>query len=322
VTHAQRSLVLENAAPDPIIGESAAIRRARALVERFAPTPLPILLVGPTGTGKDLVARHIHRLSRRRGEFVDLNCGALPREMVESLLFGHRRGAFTGAVDSTEGLIERSDQGTLFLDELLNLPVEGQAKLLRVLETGEVRRLSEATKRRIDLRVVSAVQSDVRDCLAGGLFRLDLFHRVSGVVIQLPPLAERPEDILPLAMHFAALQGRTLDTAAAHALSNYSWPGNVRELRLAIERVGWLVDDSTLSAGALVEAIELGAASGPAFGNRSEPSGQTAQQERARLLRVCEENDWDAYCIASALGVHRATLYRRLKRAGLSPPLR
>jgi len=244
VTHAQRSLVLENAAPDPIIGESAAIRRARALVERFAPTPLPILLVGPTGTGKDLVARHIHRLSRRRGEFVDLNCGALPREMVESLLFGHRRGAFTGAVDSTEGLIERSDQGTLFLDELLNLPVEGQAKLLRVLETGEVRR------------------------------------------------------------------------------SNYSWPGNVRELRLAIERVGWLVDDSTLSAGALVEAIELGAASGPAFGNRSEPSGQTAQQERARLLRVCEENDWDAYCIASALGVHRATLYRRLKRAGLSPPLR
>lgn len=192
----------------PIVGVSAAIQKAVALVEHFAPTGFAILIVGATGTGKELLARHIHHRSRRRGELVDVNCGALPREMAESLLFGHRRGAFTGAVESTVGHVERADGGTLFLDEVLHLPPEGQVKLLRVLETGDVQRLGEGRKRNVDLRIVAAAQDDTTERLGLGVFRRDLYQRLAGVVIHLPPLAERPEDIVPLAAHFAARRSR------------------------------------------------------------------------------------------------------------------
>src|SRR6266699_1779197 len=158
-----------------IVGVSAAIRRALVLAERYARTRLPILLVGPTGTGKELFAQHIHERSGRPGPLVDVNCCALPRDMVESLLFGHRRGAFTGAMESSVGHVERSDGGTLFLDELASLGLDAQGKLLRVLETGDVQPLGAVNKKRVNLRVVSTAHDDLPDVLASGHFRRDLF---------------------------------------------------------------------------------------------------------------------------------------------------
>src|SRR5206468_4996239 len=170
-----------------IVGRSEAIERARQLVARYAPTRLPILIIGPTGSGKDLVAREIHRQSLRPGKLTDVNCGALPREMAESLLFGHRRGAFTGAVEATTGYVSVADRGTLFLDELGSLPLEVQAKLLRVLETGEVHVLGSDVSRATDLRVVAAAQDTLADGMRVGRFRRDLFQRLAGVAIKLPP---------------------------------------------------------------------------------------------------------------------------------------
>jgi DNA-binding NtrC family response regulator len=316
-------------APDlpPIISVSEAMKRAQALVERFAPTGLTILLVGATGTGKELLARHIHHRSRRRGELVDLNCGALPRDMMESLLFGHRRGAFTGAVETTVGYVERANAGTLFLDEVLHLSPEGQVKLLRVLETNEVERLGEGRKREVDLRVVAAAQDEATGRLDAGSFRRDLFQRLAGVVIELPPLVERPEDIVPLAEHFASLRGQVLEPGTARVLDDYFWPGNVRELRLAIERAGCLVENGTLPPDAVRDAITLGTVRD----RRAAPRGSSRERrvlDRATdiqpsrgsqgLLALCEAHGWDARSAAASLGVSRSTFYERLKSAGIS----
>jgi len=241
-----------------IVGRSPCIRRALVLAERYARTRLPILVVGATGTGKELLAEYIHQRSGRPGPLVDVNCCALPRDMVESLLFGHRRGAFTGAVESTIGYVERSDGGTLFLDELAGLELSAQGKLLRVLETGYVEPLGAGANRRVDLRVVSAAQDTMARALAAERFRQDLFQRLAGVLIELLPLAARPEDVMPLAEHFAAAQGRRLEAGVQEELLSYGWPGNVRELRMALERAGELVGNGTLSRSAVAEAIELG----------------------------------------------------------------
>jgi len=303
----------------PIVGVSKAIQRAVALVERFAPTGLSILLVGATGTGKELLARHIHHRSRRRGELVDVNCGALPREMAESLLFGHRRGAFTGAVESTVGHVERADGGTLFLDEVLHLPPEGQVKLLRVLESGDVQPLGEGRKRNVDLRTVAAAQDDTTERLGLGVFRRDLYQRLAGVVIPLPPLAQRPEDILPLAAHFAARQGRVLEPGTVRELADYWWPGNVRELRLVMERAGCMAGNGTLPPEAVREAIALGVPTGGAL--TAEPSTLAeaivrAEEDAIRTALAatggCRER------AAERLGISQATLYRRLRHSTLS----
>jgi sigma-54 dependent transcriptional regulator, acetoin dehydrogenase operon transcriptional activator AcoR len=299
-----------------IVGISPSIRRAVVLAERYARTRLPILLLGATGTGKEVFAQHIHERSGRPGPLVDVNCCALPRDMVESLLFGHRRGAFTGATESTVGHIQRSDGGTLFLDELASLVPEAQGKLLRVLETGEVQPLGAGTKRPVDLRILGAVQDDIGAVVEAGRFRRDLFQRVAGVVIQLPPLERRPEDIMPLAEHFTQLIGKRLDSGSERVLVDYSWPGNVRELRQVIERAGQLVEDARLPPAALAEAIELGAPN--VRQNRGHAERTRIAAQLAQLLSVCETEDWRADRIARALGIHRATLFRRLKRAGIS----
>lgn len=210
-----------------IVGRSKAILRAKELVERFAPTALPIVLVGDRGTGKELFAQEIHRLSGRSGALVDVDCAALPRDVSDGLLFGFRRGIFTGAYEAHVGMIEQSHQGTLFLDELLALGPELQRKLLRVLETKVVRPLGERVPRRIELRVVAAVQEDLSDACRAGHLREDLYDRLRGVVIELPVLSARPEDVVPLAEHFTVAQGRQLEADAALVLLEYEWPGNV-----------------------------------------------------------------------------------------------
>ncbi len=311
----------------PIIGASRAMKRANDLVERFGPTRLPIMLVGATGTGKELFARHIHRASRRTGALVDVNCGALPQEIAESLLFGHRKGAFTGAVDTVIGHVERADRGTLFLDEVLHLTPQAQVKLLRVVETGEVQPLGSGQKQRVEFRVVSAAQDDAPDRLATGLFRHDLFQRLAGIVIDLPLLADRPEDIVPLAQHFAGENGQRLEAEAIQVLEAHSWPGNVRELRLAIERAGCLVPNGSLPAEAIRDAIELGL-------TRNQRRDRRAAQRRGRgtdrrksvipreawddLVAQCAASGWDATRTADSMGIAKSTLYERLKSAGIS----
>jgi DNA-binding NtrC family response regulator len=315
------------AGPAPIIGRSPAIKRAKALIERFAPTSLPILLIGATGSGKELFARHIHHVSRRRGELVDVNCGALPHDIAESLLFGHRRGAFTGAVETVIGHLERADSGTLFLDEVLHLSVSAQVKLLRALETGEVQPLGAGRKQRVDFRVVSAAQEDTPDRLDGGAFRRDLFQRLAGIVIDLPRLADRPEDILPLAEYFAAARGQVLESGTTEVLEKHSWPGNVRELRLAIERAGCLVDNGSLPPGAVRDAIALGIPSGKRGDRRgNERREKGADRRRTKnsrrswddLMARCEAKGWDAGRIAESYGIARSTLYEQLREAGIS----
>lgn len=308
----------ERPPPPPIIGVSPGIRRACELVERFADTRLPMLVQGATGTGKEVLAQHIHHRSGRPGGIVDVNCAALPREMVESLLFGHRKGAFTGAAESVPGHIERAHGTTLFLDELLQLPVESQGKLLRVFETGEVQRLGDGTKRAVDVRLVGAMQEDLWERLESGLFRRDLYQRLAGILIRLPPLLERMEDVPLLAEHFAAVQGRSLERGCTRVMQSYAWPGNVRELRVTIERAGHLVDDATLPAAALVEAIELGI---PGSVTRTKANcarsyGRVGDLDEFRA--ICEASGWGARKIAAALGIARSTLFYRLKADGVS----
>ncbi len=299
-----------------IVGVSSAVRRALALAERYARTRLPVLLVGATGTGKELFAEHIHERSGRPGPLVDVNCSALPRDMVESLLFGHRRGAFTGAVEANVGHVERSDGGTLFLDELESLAPDAQGKLLRVLETGNVQPLGAPAKRSVDLRVVCTVQDNIWIALDQGRFRRDLFQRVAGVVIELPSLVARPEDIIPLAEHFANLQGRRLERGVDGVLLKYPWPGNVRELRMAIERAGQLVEDGTLPPRAVAEAIALG---GPRPSVSSAGGGLvSALLTRDDLLAVLDRSDWDVQRAAVALHVGRTTFFKRLRALGIS----
>jgi len=299
-----------------IVGVSPAIRRALVLAERYARTRLPILLVGPTGTGKELFAQHIHERSGRPGPLVDVNCCALPRDMVESLFVGHRRGAFTGAVESSIGHVQRSDGGTLFLDELASLTPEAQGKLLRVLETGEVQPLGAAAKRRVDLRVVSAAHDDIGRALESGRFRRDLYQRVAGVVIELPPLAARPEDVIPLAEHFACLQGRRLERGVEGVLVSYPWPGNVRELRMAIERAGELVEDGTLPPQAVAEAITLGSLAPHMLGGGGVLLNTLLTRDD--LLAVLNRCDWNVERAALAVHVGRTTFFKRLRAVGIS----
>ena len=295
-----------------IVGRSPGVRKALALVDRFAATPVPVLIVGPTGTGKELFARRVHAKSGRRGAFVAVNCGALPRDMVESLLFGHRRGAFTGALESTTGFIEAADRGTLYLDELSSLSPETQVKLLRVLDSREFHRLGETRSCAVDFRLVASVQEDLADRIEHGAFRLDLYQRVAGVVVQLDSLCDRRDDLPLLAQYFARLRGTTVAPGVDAVLLAYAWPGNVRELRAAIDRALFLSDNGALHPAALAEAIELGQPNGAA-----RPAGKP-NGARARLVAICEANGWDSRRVAAALGVHRATLFRRLRQFGLS----
>jgi transcriptional regulator with PAS, ATPase and Fis domain len=301
----------------PIVGESIAIRRAHELIVRYAPTVLPILLVGATGTGKELLARHIHARSGRRGRFVAVNCGAMPNEMAEGLLFGYERGAFSGAVRQHHGHLECADGGTLFLDELLSLSLDGQAKLLRALDTGEIQRLGEEVERYVDLRVVAAVQEDVEDRMGRGALRRDLYRRVAGVVIELPPLADRPEDVIPLARYFAEQRGQVLEPGTLEVLAAYSWPGNVRELRHVIDRAGCSVENGTLPPEAVHGAIALGSPARTRGGSTLE-GAVLGSFTREGLVALCDKHGWNTERIAGALRMGRTAFFAELRAAGLT----
>ncbi|MFO0636904.1 MAG: sigma 54-interacting transcriptional regulator [Nannocystaceae bacterium] len=234
-------------------GHSDAMREIFALLDRLGPTPLTTLVLGETGTGKEEVARALHAASQRRGPFVVLDCGSLPHALAESVVFGHRKGAFTGAIADRPGCFEEADGGTLFIDEIGELPLELQPKLLRALDRREVVRIGEHVVRAVDVRVIAATNRELRKAIGEGTFRLDLYHRLAHVIVQIPPLRQRPQDIEPLARHFAAMVsdrvGRqfSLDQGALARLRDQPWEGNVRQLRHVVERACLLASSDVIT---------------------------------------------------------------------------
>ena len=268
---------------------------------------VPVLITGPNGTGKERIAAVVHANSAARaGPFVAVNCGALPENLLEAELFGAEAGAYTGATRAREGRFEQADGGTLLLDEIGNLPLAGQAKLLRVLETGQFERLGSGRTRSARVRILSATNADLRAMVRHGRFREDLYYRLNVIELALPPLASRREDILPLAEHFLGGAG-TLDEEAREALLAHAWPGNVRELRNMLERARLLCRDGVIRAG------DLGlSTAAPVPARDLDEPGRAAIEE---ALRACNGVVARA---AQRLGLSRQALYRRLQHYGLT----
>ena len=307
-------------APSGIVGRSPRIEQALALADKVARHPSTVLVTGESGTGKELIARQIHRASpRATATFVAVNCGAIPEALLESELFGHARGAFTGATGDRTGLFEEANGGTLFLDELGELPLLLQVKLLRALQEGEVRRVGDNTPRPVDVRVVAATARDLEADVAEGKFRADLYYRVNVVRIHLPALRERSEDVPELVHHFIARFNRRLglrvtgaSAAAMRALVEYPWPGNVRELENVIERAMVLAD------GPQLDVVHL-----PAFGAAASQGGlatspldlsvkrRTEELERGLIREALERTRGNRTRAAKLLDLsHRALLYK------------
>jgi DNA-binding NtrC family response regulator len=298
--------------PELILGSSAAIRKVRALIECVAPTELPVLISGPTGSGKELVAQAIHRRSGRAGLFVAFNVCAIAETMFEDALFGHVRGAFTGAVSSSPGYLREASNGTAFLDEISGLSINAQVKLLRAIETRQFRPVGSSTDVRSDFRLVAAVNEDLWELQRSGGFRADLAHRLSSFVIRVPSLKDRKEDVLSLALVFLREMVNDFDvsigTETARLLTQHEWPGNVRELRHVIRSAATLGGTSDLRADDVREALAWMAPQVVLSPKRSIAD--------RRLVDVLERCDWDAVEASRILGVHQTTIYRRLKRMG------
>ena len=300
-----------------IVGTSPAIRRAVDLLEQVAPARTTVLLEGESGTGKEVAARALHRLSGRKGPLVAVNCAAIPENLLESELFGHERGAFTGAVAATLGRFQQADGGTLLLDEIADLPLGLQGKLLRVLQEGEVQRVGASVPMRVDVRVIAATNRSLEAEVAQGRFRADLFYRLHVICVEMPPLRERGEDIPGLAHHFlrrfSAVNHKGLlaiSPEAMAALQAYTWPGNVRELENAIERAVVLARGDTIGAGELPERIVR--AEG---GSRilSIAVGTPLEEiERLAIAETLKLTGGDKRRAAMLLGIAVRTIYRRL----------
>jgi len=314
-----------------LLWSSDAMRRVMAQVERVAASETRVCILGETGTGKELIARTLHEKSARRdAPFITLNCAAVPAELIESELFGHEKGAFTGAAARHTGKFEQAHGGTLFLDEIGDMPLPMQAKLLRVLEEGEVERVGGDRALRVDVRVLVATHRNLEELVRQGSFRQDLFHRVFVFPLQLPPLRERLDDIPLLAAHFAAQiaaqngwKPRAFSSEALAALQTYAWPGNVRELRNVIERVLLLSSDQVDAASVQLALPQLssagvGAGFSPAPG---ESSGSLAERveafERDVLLAELKRHHHHMTNTARALGLERSHLYKKCQQLGI-----
>jgi len=304
-----------------IVGKAPVLAAALERVRRVAPTTATVLLQGETGTGKELIARIIHALSpRAERPFVRVNCAALAPGVLESELFGHERGAFTGAVARKLGRFELADEGTLFLDEVGDLAPEVQVKLLRVLQEREFERVGGTDRVRVDVRVISATNRDLESTMAAGAFREDLFYRLNVFPIRVPPLRERPGDIERLAAHFLArfvaafardVSG--LSDAAVAKLCSYPWPGNVRELESVMERAVILARGTEIA----VEDLDFGARDPPPPELPRQLDHALAQMERSRLVAALERHHGHKADVARELGINRSTLYYRLKKHGI-----
>jgi len=308
--------------PSGIVGVSAPMQRVFELVARVAPSDATVLIEGESGTGKELIAKAIHHASARATRpFVAVNAGAMPEPLLESEMFGHVRGAFTGAVTTKRGLLEEAQDGTFFLDEIGEIPGSLQVKLLRALQEREIRRVGGNQSITLNVRVVAATNRDLAQLMRDGRFREDLYYRLTVVAVRLPPLRERREDIPLLAEHFlaaaAARHGRPvrLTAEAGARLLAYPWPGNVRELENAIERAAILTRGDAITPDDLPQHIAAGVSLGPA---PALPAQQNlAEVEKAHIVQTLERCGWNHSRAADALGIARTTLWRKLKDYGL-----
>jgi two-component system response regulator AtoC len=305
---------------DDIVTRSPALQKIIATLEKVAAAKAPVLIEGESGVGKELLAQHLHRTSPRATHaFVDLNCAAVPAALLESELFGHERGAFTGAASEKPGLVEVADGGTLFLDEVGEMAAEVQSKLLRVLDTGTFYRVGATRKRRADFRLVAATNRDLRAEVEAGRFRKDLFYRINGVRVVVPPLRERPEDIPILVEHFSRGRpgGRGFSPAALAALGAHDWPGNVRELHFAVERASLLAEGDRIEVGDLPPEIVERGGRRPAAPSPSPGRGEEERLDEGRIRAALDETRWRRGDAAKVLGVSPRTLYRWMRRLGL-----
>ena len=317
--------------PYGFVGQSPQIRRVRELVEKVGRSRSPVLILGESGTGKEVVARALHNAGDS-GDFVPIDCGSLVGPLMESELFGHTRGAFTGAAEAKRGLIELADGGTAFFDEIGDLPLDLQVKLLRLLQEHEYRALGSLHRRKIDLRVIAATHRNLSHAVASGAFRQDLYYRLNVIAIRLPPLRERKEDIPFLVERFLecvnARSDRryTVTREVMDALMAYDWPGNVRELQNSLERM------TAVNSGPLLHTMDLPSAvqfsmnanrcampvmAAAAAGDKVVPLDQV---ERSAILSALAKTKGDRAAAAHFLGIGRTTLYRKLKGYGIAPP--
>jgi DNA-binding NtrC family response regulator len=289
-----------------LVWRDAATERVLQMACQVARADVPVLITGPNGAGKERIAEIIQANSSvKEGPFVILNCGAIPSELIEAELFGAEAGAYTGASKAREGKFEAADGGTLFLDEIGNLPLAGQMKLLRVLETGRFERLGSNKERQVKVRVISATNADLPAMIKAGSFRQDLLYRLNVIELCLPPLAERPEDILPLAESFLA-DGKTLHSSAQHALLRHDWPGNVRELKNVLQRA------CLLAASNDIMALDLGL---PATMNNA---ANDVALDKDAVERALQQAGGVIASAAAELGLSRQALYRRMDRLGIA----
>jgi two-component system nitrogen regulation response regulator NtrX len=320
----------------PMIGDAPAMREVRALIERVGPTDARVLITGESGTGKELVAAALHQASPRRDRpFVRVNCAAIPRDLVESEMFGHERGAFTGATERRIGRFELAHTGTLFLDEVGDLGAEAQAKLLRAIEAREIERVGGGTPIRVDVRILAATNKDLARAVADGSFREDLFFRLNVIPIHLAPLRERVGDLPALVRHFGALQRqrtgrpplRWTDEALT-ALATYHWPGNVRELANVVERLTILHAGEAVGRAEVAEVLPSVASragratptSAPAVETPALPLSEALDAyERGLIVAALAGSDGNVAEAARRLQTDRPNLYRRMKRLGLAP---
>jgi formate hydrogenlyase transcriptional activator len=310
---------------EQIIGNSSVLEAVLEQVERVAPTDSTVIIQGETGTGKELIAHAIHNLSSRCGRpFVRLNCAAIPLDLLESELFGHEKGAFTGAIAQKIGRFELADKGTLFLDEIGDIPSALQPKLLRVLQEQEFERLGSTRTHQVDVRLVAATNRDLEEMVNHGQFRSDLYYRLNVFPVQLPPLRERREDIPALVTHFVERFGRrmgrkidNIPPETMSALSSYQWPGNIRELQNLIERAVILSND-----GVLPNPLPAAGTRGIAFATAT-PVTTLKDSERTLILRTLEEVRWvigGPKGAAAKLGLKRTTLIHKMQKLGITRP--
>lgn len=322
-----KSPVVSPPLPGMVFSSRCMTEVARA-VERIKDSDSTVLVTGESGTGKELIARAIHRLSRRSDrEFVPFNCSAAPAELIESLLFGHRRGTFTGALTDHEGMIRAAENGTLFLDEIGDLPLALQPKLLRFLQEGEVHTLGERAPRKVNIRVIAATHKDLEQLVKEKLFREDLYYRIATLAIRVPPLRERPEDVSALISHFLTYYSRRNDRSIAgitweaiRILEEYPWPGNIRELAAEIERLVLYADEDGyitpehISKHILPEGLQLDGAERPAANLDS----LMENYERRVITETLKRHDCNVARASEALGLgSRQTLYKKLKRLAI-----
>ena len=321
---ALRRRLLEQTADSQILGKAPSMQRVMETIASVADTDANVLVVGESGTGKELIANALHEKSRRKdGPWIKINCAALPKDLIESELFGHNRGAFTGATTDKVGLLEEAHQGSLLLDEITEMPVDLQAKLLRVLEERVVRRLGGAKSVPVDFRLISSTNRAPEAALKDGQLRRDLYFRINTVTIAVPPLRDRRDDIPILAHafleHYRAKHARQVDEIEPEAyrrLLSHAWPGNVRELQHAIERAVLVARTREITLADLPETLQHGIGD-PDAGNITPsevPSGSLEDIERASILKALDATRWNKQAAAALLGLRRPTLYSKMRK--------